>query len=485
MLFVLASASSLAQNAAKKTPVPADAAQAEAMKLVKEVYGDEYPKAETSREKQDLAKKLLGKARETADDPTGKFVLLKLARDIASQANDAQTAFQAIDEMADNFQVDVLETKSIVLTKFASAARHSLKPTQHISIAEEALKLVDQAVSQDNFTVADQLGKLALDEARKTSEKELVSKVQGQIAAASETAKAYEDVKAARVKLEKTPDDHESNLVVGKYLCFVKGDWEKGLAMLALGKDEALKALATQELQGAASSTEQAKLGDGWWNLAEKQEGKTKKQIQARAGYWYQKALPGLSGLIKDKAEKRTKASVITNNGPEEDRTTKTYLDDLKEIKSSVVVGEAGVGKHGATAYQDRNLIQKFAFRGQIPSHALFMGPPSNGKSWATYGLRGKFLVFSATAAIGSPPDGASAKAEWKHGWRGMAFSPITFRVLGDGKLLWESTSIQKSGDGQNFKVTVRGVYTLDLEVDCPGNGGAAWAAWIDPCLKK
>ena len=34
-----------------------------------------------------------------------------------------------------------------------------------------------------------------------------------------------------------------ANLTVGKYYCFQKGDWEKGLPMLALGQDETLKAL--------------------------------------------------------------------------------------------------------------------------------------------------------------------------------------------------------------------------------------------------
>ena len=123
----------------------------------------------------------------------------------------------------------------------------------------------------------------------KAREKELIAQAQGRIAEVAELVKAYEDVKAAKVTLEKTPDDPEANLVVGKYLCFVKGDWDKGVPMLALGKDEALKALAKLELEGAASSKEQAKLGDGWWNLAEKQEGTAKKQIQARAGHWYQR----------------------------------------------------------------------------------------------------------------------------------------------------------------------------------------------------
>jgi len=81
--------------------------------------------------------------------------------------------------------------------------------------------------------------------------------------------------------------------------------------LLALSSDEKLKALAKRDIEGATSSNEQATLGDGWWTLAEKQEGMAKKQIQGRAAHWYKQALPGLSGLVKDKVEKR-----LTSVGP-------------------------------------------------------------------------------------------------------------------------------------------------------------------------
>ena len=112
--------------------------------------------------------------------------------------------------------------------------------------------------------------------------------------------------------LEKTPGNPDANLVMGKYYCFAKNDWDKGMPMLALGNDEALKALAVQELQGAASSTEQATLGDGWWNQAENQDERTKKVMKARAGVWYAQALPGLSGLAKGKVEKRLAAEAAS-----------------------------------------------------------------------------------------------------------------------------------------------------------------------------
>ncbi len=303
---VLAAVSfSSGQDATEKRPVPPDAAQAESTKLIKEVYGGEWAAAKTPAGKQALAKKLLGKASESKDDPASQFVLLRLTRDIATQLGDGQTAYQAIDAMAETFQVDVLGMKMTVLTKCASAAQY---PPQHKAIVEEALKLLDQAVSQDNFTVTDEFGKFALAEARKALNRKLLSQAQGRVAEVTGLAKAYEEVKTARVKLQKTPDDAEANLVVGKHLCFVKGEWDKGLPMLAFGKDEALKALAAKEQAGVSSSAEQAKLGDGWWDVAEKQEGTAKRQTQAHAGYWYQQALPGLSGLTKDKVQKRVEA---------------------------------------------------------------------------------------------------------------------------------------------------------------------------------
>jgi hypothetical protein len=140
-------------------------------------------------EKQALAKNLIEMANGTKDDPASRFVMLRLAKDISAQASDGQTAFQAIDTMAETFHVDANAMKMAVLTKFADAAQ---KPAQHKSVAEQALMLVDQAVSQDNFMVANQLGILALAEAKKALDRELLTQAQGQIAELAGLVKARE-----------------------------------------------------------------------------------------------------------------------------------------------------------------------------------------------------------------------------------------------------------------------------------------------------
>ena len=164
-LVLYFSATSLwAQDAMKKAPVPEEAAQAKAMMLLKEVYSGELSAAKTADQKKALAKKLLAKAAETTDDLTSKYVLLKAAKAIATQAVDAGTALESIDSMADSFEVDTLAMKTSVLNSVSATAR---LVAEHVTLAELALGLMDRALDDDKFDTALELGNLGLEEARK------------------------------------------------------------------------------------------------------------------------------------------------------------------------------------------------------------------------------------------------------------------------------------------------------------------------------
>ena len=240
------------------------------------------------------------KANGTQDDPTTKFVLLKLARDIAVQAVDGELAFEAIDAMASDYDVNRIEMKAGVLEQAAKRSR--LTPDQRAAIADAALKVIDAAIGEDNFDVAKRLGKQASQLARLSKDTDLLQEVVAKNKAVDAAAKAYADVEKAAVKLKQTPDDPDANTKVGKYLCFTKGDWQKGLQMLVKGSDASLKALATKDLAGAASGEAQVKLGDAWWDAGNKR----------RAVHWYTQALPGLTGFVKDRVEKRMEEGAAT-----------------------------------------------------------------------------------------------------------------------------------------------------------------------------
>ena len=49
--------------------------------------------------------------------------------------------------------------------------------------------------------------------------------------------KTFSEIKEAHDTLTKKPTDPAANLIYGKYACLVKGEWDEGLTMLAIGSD--------------------------------------------------------------------------------------------------------------------------------------------------------------------------------------------------------------------------------------------------------
>src|SRR5262249_7752248 len=109
--------------------------------------------------------------------------------------------------------------------------------------------------------------------------------------------KEFGRVQPFLAKLAKEPDDPEASTAAGKYSCLAKGNWKKGLPLLLKGKDEGLQALAKKDMASPKAAKKQVELGDAWWDLAGKEKAPAKERLQERAGFWYDQALPDLTGL--------------------------------------------------------------------------------------------------------------------------------------------------------------------------------------------
>jgi hypothetical protein len=271
-----------------KLSVPAPVALEKALATVRDIYREDYRKPDKAA----LAKKLIQTARETKDS-ADRFALLQEAKDVAAEDWQGDLAFEAIDAMANDYEISRAKMKAEVIQK--SAGKTRLAPEQRTAIAEAALGVIDEAIREDNFEIAERLAKRAKVLARSSKDKELIQKTAAKTKEVETAAKAYTGAREAMKVLKEKPTDPDANMVVGKYQCFVKGDWEKGLPMLALGSDEALKSLAKKDLAGARAAEEQVTLGDGWWDADGRE----------RAVHWYSQALPGLNGLEKARVGKR------------------------------------------------------------------------------------------------------------------------------------------------------------------------------------
>ena len=177
----------------RRSPVPEASAQAAAIKVAKAVYGDEYAAAKTAVEKQELAKKLLFRAGEIQNDLPGRYVLARLSRDIAIQAGDVDAAFSAVDTIDHFYDVNGLGLKREVLVKLAALAR---TPAEHKGLVEKGLALFDQAVAQNDFPVATQVGRLAVEESAKSDDQDLARQVQKRTAEIEQLKRNFENRKS-------------------------------------------------------------------------------------------------------------------------------------------------------------------------------------------------------------------------------------------------------------------------------------------------
>ena len=135
-------------------PTPA---QAEAGKLAKEVYGDEYAAAKTSAEKRQFARKLLSKTGDIENDLPGRYVLLRLFGDIAIQAGDIETAFLAVEQIEHSFDVNGLDLKREAWPSRPARPHARRTPGSR----GDGPRLLDQAATKDDFPMAAQVGPLA------------------------------------------------------------------------------------------------------------------------------------------------------------------------------------------------------------------------------------------------------------------------------------------------------------------------------------
>lgn len=284
-----------------RLPVPSESQIVASRKLISEVYPSDLAR-QTASERRLLAAKLLDAATATNDNPADRYVMLQEAMDLAAQGGDAQTITKAADLLEAGYLCDAAVQRADALAKCYTVAPSPALAGQ-VVLAEIAA--ADQAAANDDYETAEKYAQKASHAARTIGERSFISQVQSRVAVIGEMRKAFLRVGSAFAKLKADPNDPASNLAVGQYLCFNKGDWQAGLPHLARGSDPTLKQLSQNEINAAMDPSAQADLAEQWWNLAEQNPQWPQIQTHAHAADLYRQALPALTGLAKAVAQKR------------------------------------------------------------------------------------------------------------------------------------------------------------------------------------
>ena len=295
LLFGLGNASAAAEPETKAS-IPDAASQDEAKLLVARVYHDDYLKADTPERKIQLAKKLIGVARRTNGDLAGRYVLLKIGHDVALQVGDIKTAYDSVNQLAADFEVDGLEVKMKLAEKMI---RSDINPYNSQDFLSVVVELIDDAVRVNRFEIANSAHSVAKAIVRDEGNFQRI-----RIANIGDDLEvienAYSVVRPALERLRADPEDLYARTQYGRFLCFVKSEWREGLALLASGEDQTLRELAQLEV---GPDHDLLKAADKWLSYAERYSGRPKKLIILHALECYEEVYPELVGPTRKRVE--------------------------------------------------------------------------------------------------------------------------------------------------------------------------------------
>ena len=160
---------------------------------------------------------------------------------------------------------------------------------------QRAVQVLYAAIDDDDFVRGSGVARIAYRFTGQTRQEvipKLLNRLRSLLANAQrEYDKSLEDLQAYRAN----PNDNEAAAKFGRFVCFVKGDWETGLPLMAKGGFEELRELANRDLNGAETTTDQIALGDAWWELADRAKtGVYRQGARDRSVFWYEQAFKAL-----------------------------------------------------------------------------------------------------------------------------------------------------------------------------------------------
>jgi hypothetical protein len=251
----------------------------------------------------DLSDVLLREGVAAKVEPARRFVFLSKARELAAAAADPDRAAEALTELTQYFDVPAAILKAEALERVSRS-----RPTAaaQAALVRQALLGFDEAIAANEYKLAGQLLRLAYATSIRLKPPlwlEAMRLRQGQL---EHLDGEYRRLRPFVLRLEKNPNDARASTEVGKFECFHKGEWERGLPLLAAGNDNALGSLAERELDRPTDPGLQFKLGEDWLDYVPDARS-FRSRATERAHHWFRVALPLLTGTDRTRAEEHLK----------------------------------------------------------------------------------------------------------------------------------------------------------------------------------
>lgn len=452
----------VAGSAAGRLAVPPAPAVRAALAKVEEIFREEYAAANTSATKGQLAKQLMTNA-DADPEPAAQWTLLNEALRLAVDSGEVAIAFKAADQIVQTFAVEPDKAmqqlcRDLIRTVPPQATRELAR--RMVTVADQALAIGDDKASKELSTILAAL-------ARKSRDPELVKESNALRQTLKERLGLQEQLEPMRAALRANPDDPDANLKLGLMLWTRGENTREALRMLAKGADKELASLAEAELEADSKTAATALVAkaDRWWAWGEKQKADLQMAAENLAAVSYRTALPSLTGLEKLRVERRLSDTNFADTRP----------------GASVPLGsmqESGLQGSDNTFFKNGTWSKNKPFLWQGKEHptALFYAPKDDSTTVIRYDVpKGATKLQGAVGVFERPgmPDN----------WRPS--NPVSFSIIGDGKVLWQSPQLKELDSGARFAVDVSRISNVELRTTAHGRVVFPNAAWFDTAFVK
>jgi signal transduction histidine kinase len=324
-----------------KRPIPDDAALAKSRELLKELYIQPRA-ARATPDRAAFVKRLLADAVRVDSQSPDRYEMLRVARDEAARLGDVRSAIAACAVLEREYRVESMPMRLKVLEELKKAAK-TLQPVD--GAFQEASRLTRQAFDADRYDIALAAHEIRIEFGRiigaklqpkhgpvnyrkaapfsgtKDSPQEKLLKAElARLQQESELLTDAQTMQEAEQKalavLATKPSDPDACETVGRYLCFVKDEWDLGLPFLGRAADIKLRFLASIDLTKNRTPTETLSLGDEYFDLASELKQPQKRGLHLRAARCYTAALRDSKATLETLKTKRRLEQVAMLYGP-------------------------------------------------------------------------------------------------------------------------------------------------------------------------
>ena len=272
-----------------KLPVPDPVTTRVALVEIKKVYQQWYRDSDPERQTQ-LAELLVKDAGADKTSSDQQYTMLLEAAEIYSDQILPVKFVQVWEKINRNFEVEFDRAVGEGLERIL---RQSKKSRDREKVARTMLVAARSAAFRENYRIAERLmnslSRILKDFGDPASHALLKNEL-AEVAERSRMKRGWE-LAQNRNATDDEDENPSSNLAKGRYLCWIKQEFEKGLPLLAQGSDPRLRKAAELDLK-AQRHPEEVKpnqVGQAWLDLAT-DDGFESTRVKHRAALWLKKS---------------------------------------------------------------------------------------------------------------------------------------------------------------------------------------------------